>query len=60
MYKCTCNLEINPLTFPNHLKSKRHKHFINKNIINHPFLIKEPNNINNNINELFKHFVKIF
>ena len=55
MYKCTCNLEINPLTFPNHLKSRRHKHFIKKNIINHPFLIKEPNNINiNNINEIFK------
>ena len=52
MYKCTCNLEINPVKFPNHLNSKRHKYFINKNFINHPFYSKEE--INNNINELFK------
>ena len=54
MYKCSCNLDINPLTFPKHLKSKHHKHFINKNIINGSFLIKELNNINNDINELLK------
>ena len=52
MYKCTCNIDINPLKFPNHLKSKRHKYFYNKININHPFYTKEPVNINNN--ELFK------
>ena len=56
MYKCTCNLDINPIKFPNHLKSKRHKYFYD---IHHPFYIfkqkrnsKEKDNII--INELIK------
>ena len=55
MYKCSCNININPLKFPNHLKSRRHKYFYYKN--HHPFFIKSLNTskreLNNiNINEL--------
>ena len=56
MYKCSCNLVINPIKFPNNLKSKKHKN-LSKN--NHPFLILKQNNFskeqdNNIINELIK------
>ena len=57
MYKCTCNLDINPDKFPNHLKSKKHKYFYQKT--HHPFMInklnktlKETNIIT--VNELIK------
>ena len=56
MYTCSCNLDINPNKFPNHLKSKRHKYFYH---LAHPFYIfKQKTNSkeqdNNIINELIK------
>jgi hypothetical protein len=56
MYKCTCNINVDPIKFPNHLKSKRHKYLYQKH---HPFFIfkqktnsKETTNII--VNELIK------
>ncbi len=57
MYKCTCNLDINQVKFPNHLKSKKHKYFYQK--YNHPFFILKQNEFSKEqdniiINDLIK------
>ena len=44
-YDCKCGLLIDSVKYPNHLKSKKHKYFYQKN--NHPFFILSDNVVTN-------------